>query len=234
MTEMGRDRLVIALDTPGYGDSAHPPEPLTIKAYATALHQGLMSLGCLSEQKLDLLGYHTGTLIAVEMAILHPDTVGRLLLPGIPFYEKERQIETYERLVKPEMLSPDGSHLDTSWSFATLAMNAGVTLERGQEHFGDLMQAYPYGWWAYHGVFTYDGEEQFPKVTQPILLMTTEASLKAETEAAQTLFPQAKLTHFPGLTYGIFDVGVSQIATAVRDFLDSPEGDAPFEKRVPQ
>lgn len=165
---MASDRIVIAMDTPGYGDSAKPSEPQAIESYARSAAVVLEALGYGKERAVDILGYHTGTLIAAELAIMRAEMVRRLVLPGVPFYvDDSAQREAYEKYVKEAPISKDGSHLTGPWEFSTMTNEAGVPLERSQAHFNDYMQCYPDCWYAYHGVFSYDGKNALLKSHSP-------------------------------------------------------------------
>jgi len=72
---MRKDRIVIAIDTPGYGDSDRPENPPQMQDYARNAVKVLDALGM--TDPIDALGYHTGTLIAVEMAINQPDRINK-------------------------------------------------------------------------------------------------------------------------------------------------------------
>ena len=221
MKEMAVDRTVIAIDTPGYGDSDRPTKLPTIADYAHSAVVALTKLGIGKDgQQVDLLGYHTGTLIASELAAGNPSLVRKLVLPGIPFYTGEEREAAYKRNVKPDTLHADGSHLKDKWDFARIAMSSGLPLARAQEHFSDMMQCHPHCWEAYHAVFSYKSDERLKLVRQPVLLITTESSLKAETEAAAKVFPDARLQHIAGVKYGGFDLAPEKFAKATRDFLD--------------
>ncbi|WP_108812017.1 alpha/beta fold hydrolase [Sphingorhabdus sp. Alg231-15] len=222
MRLMASDRVVIAIDTPGYGDSERPRELQSIGGYAGSAATVLIAMGYGGDhgQPVDILGYHTGTLIATELAIRHPGLVRRLVLPGLPFFVGEARKEAYQANVQPEPIAPDGSHLAKKWEFAAAATTAGLPIDRAQEHFGDMMQCYPHCWEAYHGVFTYPSKDRFPAVRQPVLLITNDGSLKEETEAAQPLFPDARLTHISGITLGGFDLAPEKYVAAIRPFLD--------------
>ena len=78
-------RRVIALDTPGYGQSDGPGALPPFEVYAQAIVEALP--GLVGEQPLDLFGFHTGALLAIEMALLAPTCVRRLVLVGVPFFE---------------------------------------------------------------------------------------------------------------------------------------------------
>ena len=225
--EMAADRTVIAIDTPGYGDSASPPEPLTIAEYANAAIEAIEVLdqGVLNGVVVDILGYHTGALIAAEVAIEHPEKVRRLVLPGVPFLTGNERKEAYKKYVKPEALLEDGTHLADKWAFATYAMSVGVSLERAQEHFNDAMQCHPRCWWSYHGVFSYKGENRLPLITQPVLFISYDGSLNDETKAAHKMVGHADHVHINGITRGAFDVAPDKIAAETRAFLDASRDD---------
>jgi len=222
LLEMGEDRVVMAMDTPGYGQSDRPPEPQSIGELASAAADALDALGYGRDGlgAIDVVGYHTGTLIAAELAITRPDLVRRLVLPGIPYYVGEERLENYERLTSPKVMQEDGSHVMDIWTFWVTNRNDGVSLERGAEHFADELQSGDASWWAYHGVFSYAPEDRFPLVTQRVLIPNPHGGLMEQSEAAAELFPNAKLIDMPNLHHGIFDIGVAELAAVFRDFLD--------------
>lgn len=221
MKVMATDRTVIAIDTPGYGDSDRPSALPSIGDYARSAAAALDALGIAGnpEQKIDVLGYHTGGLIAAELAVIRPGLVRRLALPGLPFYTGKARTEAYARNAKPEPVKADGSHLLDRWEFTTAATEVGLSQQRGQEHFNDSMQCYPHCWEAYHAVFTWPSERRLAKITQPVLLITNAGSLKEETEAAREFLADSRLIHFPEITLGGFDLHTDKLAAAVRSFL---------------
>lgn len=77
------DRMVITHDYPGFRESDPPPaEPwVSIEDYAQSLWDVIdaLDLGVI-----DLLGYHTGSTIALEAACQRPDRVGSIELVAAP------------------------------------------------------------------------------------------------------------------------------------------------------
>ncbi len=219
---MAHDRLVIAIDTPGYGDSAAPEGLPTIKDYADAATVALDRLGLKSGRggSVDVLGYHTGSLIAIELALQQPKLVRRLVLGGLPFYTGEEREKAYKRNAVPETINDDGSHLKNKWEFSSIAVPSGLPLARAQEHFNDSMQCYPSCWKAYHAVFSYESNKRIPLLSQPVMLITMAGSLKAETESARPLFRDSKIVHFAEITYGGFDLHTEKLIQTTRAFLD--------------
>jgi poly(3-hydroxyalkanoate) depolymerase len=80
-----RGRELIAFDLPGVGQSARSRWPMRMPALARLVTRLLDRLG---HDRIDVLGYSLGGLLAQELAHRAPDRVGRLVLcattPGVP------------------------------------------------------------------------------------------------------------------------------------------------------
>ena len=226
MAELGRDRVMIAPDYPGLGQSDAPEAMLDLGGYADGMAEVLDALGYGDEggRKVDVCGYHTGAMVAVELAIRRPDLVRKLVLAGIPYYEPRERQRMYEENVVAKELKDDFDSLRGSWEFTVSTRQEGVTIERGYDNFVDLLQQRFITHWAYHAVFTYPAEVQAPKVTQPVLILNTHGSLETETRAMAPLFSDATLIEIPELHHGVFDVGAKVLARHVRES-ERPEAD---------
>ena len=64
-----------------------PPAPPGMAGYAAAFGDALDALGVAGP--VDCYGFHTGTLLTIELAVQRPDLVGRIALTGIPMYPRE-------------------------------------------------------------------------------------------------------------------------------------------------
>lgn len=71
------DALVVAVDLPGYGDAPEPPRTPTMERMADLVAAYLRHL---DRGPVVLLGHSMGTQVATEVAVRHPETVGRLVL----------------------------------------------------------------------------------------------------------------------------------------------------------
>ena len=65
---LGRRVRAIAPDTPGYGASPPPPEPIPITGYSERM---ILFLDALGLDKVALVGSHTGGAIAAQLAVDH-------------------------------------------------------------------------------------------------------------------------------------------------------------------
>jgi pimeloyl-ACP methyl ester carboxylesterase len=81
LQDLGRDRSAYAPDLPGCGESDPPHKPAEVADQAAAVMDLLDSLRL---RQVDVLGYHGGSLAAVELAIARPEQVRRVVLLGVP------------------------------------------------------------------------------------------------------------------------------------------------------
>jgi pimeloyl-ACP methyl ester carboxylesterase len=72
-------RRTLAVDLPGFGDSALPQEPISIRGYAEALGRLCDDAGI---DRVVAVGSSMGGFIAAELALARPDLVERLVLVG--------------------------------------------------------------------------------------------------------------------------------------------------------
>ena len=78
--ELGKDRVVVALDTPGHGGSDGPTEIPRIEDYAAAMRVALKNLGYGPKRPIDVFGFHTGSRIAAEIAAAEPKMIARVMM----------------------------------------------------------------------------------------------------------------------------------------------------------
>ena len=96
---LGEHFTVIALDTPGYGNSTPLPQSApTIKDFAAAL---AATLGALGIERCALYGFHTGAKIALQFAADHPERVSLAILDGLALPAETATAEYLERYLQP-------------------------------------------------------------------------------------------------------------------------------------
>ncbi len=78
--ELGKDRVVLALDTPGHGGSDGPTQIPRIEDYAAAMLVALKNLGYGPKKPFDAFGFHTGSRILAEVAATEPKMVRRVMM----------------------------------------------------------------------------------------------------------------------------------------------------------
>lgn len=75
--DLARDHRVVALDLPGFGHSSMPRERITMTGYAGIVDE---LMGRLGMEDAAVVGNSMGGFVALDLALHHPERVGRLVL----------------------------------------------------------------------------------------------------------------------------------------------------------
>ena len=187
---LGRRVRAIAPDTPGYGASDPPPEPLPIASYAERLTLFLDSLGL---ERVALVGSHTGGSIAIQIAVSLPERVHSLVVLGCPLYDKEEARSRLQTYLEPFTLSPDGAHLEWLWNRYLRIWGEDSPVELLHLAVTEFLRTGHRYDWAYRAAFQFDAAGALSRVTCPALFLVTEGDiLRSKNEKAVALTPHAE------------------------------------------
>lgn len=167
------DRMVMAFDTPGYGNSTPPPVQPYVPDYARALAGAIE--GLTDGQPVDVFGQLTGSLIAVEMAASRPDLVRRVVLSRAPVFTEDTRVNGVAEMKRrhaERLIDPKASYLTERLARGLGSLAEDDPPERYLGAFIDSMQ--PGHNWVYGEVaaFSYRADLNMPKITQPTLFIT--------------------------------------------------------------
>lgn len=210
-------RLVIAPDTPGYGASEPPPAEPSIEGYALTMLALAKALA--GEEPIDILGYHTGSSIAAQMALQAPGRVRKLMLFSIAAYDAEVRAQKLATLSQSAARLPDGAHLARMWDIvASLCDERADTTWRARS-VAENLRAHdmPAG---YRAVYRHDLQAALRQLGHPVLLVNCEDDLWDLTRANRHLVPHARYTEMPGTRHGLFTFAAEPIANMLGEFLD--------------
>lgn len=224
---------VIAMDTPGFGMSDHPPEQPAegIPYYSRAVIGLLDHLGL---PRAHLVGFHTGASIVTDVGAHSPERVKSLVIaPILAIDDDEEREEWLARDDLKRTWVPDGKGeflereiLDYVAHFAT--ENDGETYLR--ELIANL-QAGPKYWWTYVAVVTYDHYSAYAKLQCPTLVLNaTDEVLYSYTVKAHEAIGHSEYVEIPGPEPNVRGwVAVvpeypQEFTDAVMSFVDRVEG----------
>jgi pimeloyl-ACP methyl ester carboxylesterase len=225
---MAKDRYVVAFDTPGYGMSDAPPAPLDMAGYAACFAEALQVLGLDGPAACDVYGFHTGALLAVELAIAMPQAARRMVVTGLPMRTPAERAERLAAARNPAALDEQGDvalgMARALWDYVVARRTAGVSLARAARVWVDKLTPLDRAGWAYHGVWSFDFAARLPLVTQPVLVLQPAEDIMPQSIAAAALFARAQVVELPDFQRDIFDLpeAVTRIAAEMRRFLDTP------------
>ncbi len=219
--ELARDRLVLCPDTPGFGGSDRPGSPPELTAYAAGLFEGIRRSGLIDDvDRVDLLGHHTGAAIASELAVAQANSVGRLVLSGVPLFTAAQRAEMMARYLKPSPLFSDPQFVAAEFSAAVLRDTPVPELRR-LALFEERLRTGTDAWWGGRAVFAHDLEATLRQVAKPTLFLMLRDPLAANSRAAQRLVAGSERAELEASTTDdALEMDASQLAAAICPFLD--------------
>jgi len=222
MARLGENRLVIAPDTPGYGESDGPPEPVSIEAYAAAAAELMAGLAAdeFGEGAFDVMGVHTGAVLATELARSRPAQVRRAVLVGLAGYDAEARAEKLRRLEAYPRPKEDLSHVEAVWRVMQALFDPRTNVAWRHRSLAENIRSGAAMSWGYDAVYRYDLLAALREVRQPVLVINPEDDLAALTPAAARRLPNARRLDWPGAKHGFLAVDADGVAEAVAAFLN--------------
>ena len=216
LRDLGRDRPVYAPDTPGFGDSDLPQDMPEIADYAGAMGE---MIDALKLGPVDILGYHTGALIATELALARPQQVRRMVLIGLPVFA-QAEIDAFFKVPWPMPLTEDATYVTTEWNRSSQWRGPGVTLPVMFRGFVDKLKAGETAFWGARAAMRYPFAARLPLVAQPILAIGPRDDLWDISPRAEPLLRNGSFIRWPDHGFGLFDAAREAINARIRGHLD--------------
>ena len=142
--------MALAPDCPGFGGSDAPQEMLSMEELAETVLEALEGTPGAPAGPVDLMGFHSGCLLAVEMARLKPDRVRKLAIVDVPYFNAEEQKGRYTKSTAPVRYDGDLASLADAWEFSVARRLDGMPFSRAFGNFVELLRAGERANWGYH------------------------------------------------------------------------------------
>ncbi|MBT0669541.1 alpha/beta fold hydrolase [Novosphingobium profundi] len=229
MEPLSQGRTVIALDTPGYGMSDAPPEPVSIEELATVADTAMRDLaarGELAEGPYDVLGFHTGSLLSTELARSRPERVRRVVVFGLAAYEAEVRAAKLANLrgafPRP---GPTLEHVEKLWAIIGTLSDPRIGYEERHVAMAECLRLGERMPWGYISVYRYDFLGAMAEVEQPVLVMNPEDDLWQVTRATSHLFRNGRRVDWPGVAHGVLKLERERVVAVIAQFLGDQAAD---------
>lgn len=222
---MAVDRLVVAPDTPGYGNSSKPPQEPTMEEYGSTMLEAFNNLGYGEggdQGPIDILAYHTGNFIALEMARQQPSLIRKLVMIGIPMLSTDTRALYLEQNSKPNPVLNDPNYVPGFFQKEVLDREMpGINKERNLDFLISRLRAGVRSRYASSAVYRYEYEPVIRSLKHPVLIPIIDEILKAESRKAATIIENAVAVERMDLDDQVWHVAPEELAAVIKPFLDS-------------
>jgi len=221
IVEMGKDRLALAPDTPGFGSSDQPPQPVEIPDFAKAMARFLDEMKL---ERVDVMGYHTGSFTSVELARSFPQRIRKVVMISAPIFNAQELEQLRKSNASPaqpyDVMLQRGAE---TWRKNGRGMFRDVpTDDRYIDFRLEAIRRFRTTSWGFRAAFNYDLAKSLSEVKQPVLVLNPEDDLWTQTPRAKPyLNKDSRIHDFPGWTHGHLDAHTVEMANVVRGFLDA-------------
>ena len=215
---MAAQRPVLAADTPGYGLSDPPPSQPGIEDYAEAM---IALADSLKLRRIDLLGNHTSSSTALEIAIRRPGLVRRIVVNSALVYTPEEITALRASEATYAGLTFDAAANKVPGDWARIrAMQRDMSEDDAWAFFWEVNRNPTRSIWGYEASFTYDARAALPRVTQPMLVVSPNDVLRAPSLRARGLMRNGQVMELPW-SAGTFTTHAADMARIIGTFLDA-------------
>ena len=212
------DRPTYAPDRLGYGFSDAPPWALSLEQYAQSTVDVLKAAGV--DQDLDILGMHTGSFEAVEIAQQIGARVRRIVAVGMPLFspdEQQRQLEKYSE--QPLRPAAEGGHVLGAWRGGFAFRQPPYDLADVHRRFVEQVLAANPGA-AFRAACGYPIDKKLKILKTPLTVFAPHDDIIEQTLRVKSLLkPGASFVDLPELNQDPFQVAVERMASLVNRHL---------------
>lgn len=179
---------LVAIDTPGFGQSFDPPGRPSMADYAGCVLAVADALGI---ERFHVFGHHTGASLALELAATVPDRILSVMLAGPLFMTEEERFGFSKSHGEPIPLARDGSHLQANWDYS-VGYNKDCPVELLHQETLSMLRANVGRAQAYSAVAAHDAVKAARNTRAPALLLSSkEDYFYSHVNRARALFPNA-------------------------------------------
>lgn len=217
MPQLAQGRRVIAPDYPGAGGSDPFRHDASVSDYASAMAQ---LIGDLSDgQPVELLGFHTGCLVAAEISIATPQLARRLVLIDVPAFDADTRAKQMAGSGAEFEITPDISCLENAWHLGMTKRIESQGLDRSFAMFAEQLRHGRGRNAAFHAGFAYDVERRLPQITKPTAIIASQSMLLDATRRAASLIPESTLIERLDIKRAVLDEAAPQTAQTILEII---------------
>jgi pimeloyl-ACP methyl ester carboxylesterase len=218
---LARDRLVVAPDLPGYGESdvLDQATPVSVEDYADFIWAVLDRLGLKS---VSFIGYHTGSMVAVAATRQRPDRVQRLINISAPVLTRE-EVGSMLEFFRPIPLDEEGTRFRVMWERILRFRGPDMNLEMCAESMADNLRGGEQYEEGHRAAFENSAryQDSLGRIEQPLLVMNIRDDLYEHSRRVDPLLRNGERRDYPQWANGFLEASPEAVAREMLGFLNA-------------
>lgn len=213
LPHLANARGVVAPDYPGQGGSDGDDVTPSIESYAASMVATIHDVS--KTAPISVMGFHSGCLVAVEVALTLPDQVEQVVLVDVPAFDPETRAKYLPMVGAPFEPSTDLQSVAKSWDMAVAKRQATQPLDQCLALFADTVGNGPRINATFHAAFTYDVESRFAALSHKTSILATQSSLLEPSRRAAALISGAQLVELADVQGSVLDENSAVTSAAI-------------------
>lgn len=209
------DQHSLTVDYPGYGGS-DLQDGQTIEFYAESLLDLIKSL-----ETVHLLGFHSGCLVALELARLAPQLLDKIILIDVPYFDAATRQKYAAHFAGGLALPETATELGDHFAAQVTKRKEALGLPRAYDLWVETLRNGDRRNHMFQAAFAYDVAKALITLDKPVHLIATQSSLLDQTRDAATLCKTATLTERLDIDQAVFDRFAVTVAADVNRVMES-------------
>ncbi len=224
---LATDRIAIAPDYPGHGESDLPPAepPVSIADFAESVWQVIDDR--IGAAPVHLVGHHTGSMVAVEATLQRPDRVLSLINIAAPEFTDEELSQAADYF-EPIAIDEEGTRFRIMWERIMFHRGPGMTLQMAADSMAENLRAGDDYEWGHRAAFGYARTyvENLAHIRQPLFVMNPNDDTFEQTRRIDPHLKNGRRVDYPDWGHGFLNAYPEAAAAEMLGFIKEVEADA--------
>ena len=213
MPFLANGRRVIAPDYPGQAGSDGGSATPTIESYAASMLAVIHDLS--GDDPVDVLGFHSGCLVAADVKRQAPDRVERVMLIDVPAFDPDTRAKYLPLVGAPFEPTAEIESVAKAWDMAVTKRLTTQPIDECYALFADTVGNGPRINATFHAAFTYDVDTRLAALKGGAVILATQSSLLEPSRRAARLIQEAELLEVPEIQGSVLNQNAKRTAKAV-------------------
>jgi pimeloyl-ACP methyl ester carboxylesterase len=216
-------RIAMAPDYPGHGESDPPPAepPVTVEDFAASTWAVVDAVG---GGPVHLVGYHTGSMVAVEAATQRPGDVLSVVNISAPIFTAA-ELATLGREYSPIPIDEEGTRFQVMWERVLQHRGPGMTLQMAAASFAENLRAGDDYEWGHRAAFAYAEtyNRNLAEIDLPLLVLNPADDCFEQSRRADELMKNGQRVDCPQWGHGFLNAYPQDAAAVILEFIKGTE-----------